>query len=125
MAKQMNKTRSKDRPKAVRRPPTAPAETQAAVAATVAWTVATTMGFACNIVAIGAHLFAGANPGQPGPAMFRDMLLLAGVVTGLVVLSLLPVVYRLRRLPPPTGYAVFAVCVATAPIVALVARALR
>ena len=125
MAKQKNKSRSKDRPKSVRQARTAPVETQAGVAATVAWTVATTMVFACDVAAIGAHLFVGANPAQRGAAMFRDMLLLAGVVTGLVVLALLPVVYRVRRVPPPTGFAVFAACVATAPIVALVARALR
>jgi signal transduction histidine kinase len=48
-----------------------------------------------------------------------------GVGTRVGVLALLPVVSRVRRVPPPTGYAVFAACVAMAPIVALVARALR
>jgi hypothetical protein len=125
MPKRKNKLRTKDRPRAGRKPQAAAAETQAAVAATVAWTVATTMVLTCNVVAIGAHLFAGANPGQQGPALFRDMLLLTGVAIGLVVLALLPVVYLVRRVPPPTGYAVFAACVAAAPIVALVVRAFR
>jgi hypothetical protein len=57
--------------------------------------------------------------------IFRDLVMFAGAIIGALALLLIPVVYRLRRTPPPRGFTAFAICVAAAPILALVARALQ
>jgi hypothetical protein len=49
-------------------------------------------------------------------------MLFAGAAIGVASLAFLPVVYRLRRKPPPLGFVVFAVAAAAAPILALTAR---
>jgi hypothetical protein len=102
--------------------PAGPAESQTSVAATVAWTVSVTMVVMCDLAAILAHLYVIRNPAAKGAAMFGGLMLFGGAVIGAASLALLPVVYRVRRTPPPTGFAVFAACAAVAPILALVAR---
>lgn len=103
----------------------APAESQAGEAATIAWTVAVTMTLACDLTAAGAHFFVDGSDWSRVVALFRDLLLFGGAVIGAIVLVMIPVVYRLRRVPPPNGFTAFAVCVALAPGVALILRALR
>jgi hypothetical protein len=105
--------------------PAASAESQAGEAATIAWTVAVTMTLACDLTAAGAHFFVDGSEWSRVVALFRDLLLFGGAVIGALTLLLIPVVYRLRRVPPPNGFTAFAVCVAVAPIVALIARAVR
>lgn len=105
--------------------PAAPAESQTSEAATIAWTVAVTMTLASDLTAAGAHFFVGDSEWSRSVALFRDLLLFGGAVIGGIVLVLTPVVYRLRRVPPPNGFTAFAVCVAMAPGIALIARAVR
>jgi hypothetical protein len=57
--------------------------------------------------------------------MLRELVLLAAAIIGFVSLALLPIVFRVRRVPPPSGLTVFAVCAAAAPILALLVRNLR
>ncbi len=123
MAKSRGKSRrGGKRPRANR---LAPQESQAGVAITVAWTVAVTMALACDVAAIVAHLYARSNPEAVRVGLFRDLVTFAGMLIGAAVLGLIPVVYRMRRVPPPTGFVVFAACAAGAPIVAFVVRAVR
>lgn len=102
-----------------------PAESQSGEAATIAWTVAVTMTLACDLTAAGAHFFVDGSEWSRVVALFRDLLLFGGAMIGALVLVLIPVVYRLRRVPPPNGFTAFAVCVALAPGIALIARAVR
>ena len=121
MAKDKRKPRRKD--KGRHAPPLAARENQTSEAATVAWTVTVTMVVACDLAAVAAHVYLLFNPGAKWAGMFSGLMLLSGALIGVGSLALLPVVYRLRRAPPPLGFVVFAVCAAAAPILALVARA--
>jgi hypothetical protein len=100
-------------------------ESQTAEAVTVAWAVLVTMVVVCDVTAGGAHLFYLWNPRVRGAAMLGGLMLAAGAILGVGVLALLPVVRRLRRVPPPLGFTVFAACAATAPMLALAARWMR
>jgi hypothetical protein len=111
------KTRSQQREK--------PAESQASEAITVAWTVSVTMVLVCNVAAALAHLLARFAPEVRGAATFKELLLFSAAAIGAGSLLLLPVVLRVRRTLPPTGFTVFAVCAAVAPMLALLVRTLR
>lgn len=102
-----------------------PSESVAGEAATVAWTVSVTMVAACDLAAIAAHVYLLRNPGVHSIAVLAQLMLFGGAVIGAASLVLLPVVYRVRRVPPPTGFTVFAACAAAAPILALIARAIQ
>jgi hypothetical protein len=104
---------------------TGPPETRTAEAATIAWTVTVTMVVMCDLAAIVAHAYALRNPEAKGAQVFGGLMLFGGAVVGAASLALLPVVYRVRATPPPTGFTVFAACAAAAPIVALVARSFQ
>lgn len=100
-------------------------ETRTADAATIAWTVSATTVLLCDLAAAAAYLAVRSRPTAKGAFVFAEVLIAAGSLVGLATLVLTPVVYRLRRVAPPTGLAVFAVCAALAPMLALAMRALR
>ena len=100
-------------------------ETRAAEVLTVAWTVSVTAVLLCNLAAVGGHAIARAvDPAGPLRPL-ANLILFGGCVIGAVSLMLLPVVLRVRRLPPPLGLVVFAVLVGAAPIVGAVLLALE
>jgi hypothetical protein len=119
MPKNLRKMQRKNRrPRASRDP----AESRASEAVTIAWTVSVTGVFVADLIVVAAHLYARSHPSvQPAKALEAIMLLSAGVM-GAVSLVLLPVVWQTRRMKPPQGYVVFAILVAAAPIIVLVAR---
>lgn len=92
---------------------------------TVAWVMSVTTVLMCEAAAVVAHLAAKFNPPAERLQMFSTWMLLTGAGVGVVSLVLLPAVYRLRRVLPPTGLAVFAACAAAAPVLAVVTRLLR
>jgi hypothetical protein len=102
-----------------------PSESGAGEAATVAWTVSVTMVAACDLAAIAAHVYLLRNPGVRSIAVLAQLMLFGGAAIGAASLVLVPVVYRVRRVPPPTGFTVFAACAAAAPILALIARTIQ
>ncbi len=55
---------------------------------------------------------------------FPNLMLFTAAVTGVIGLSLTPLVYRFRRVPPPTVVAVLAVTVAVLPLAIVVAQSL-
>ena len=124
MSKRKTKTRRRVKPAAAahRRPS---GETRSGDAATVAWTVSVMTVLLCDVGAMLALVYAARRPDLPGVAMLGRLLLFAGAVVGFLSLSLLPIVYRLRRTPPPRGLAVFGVCIAAAPLLAILVRAMR
>lgn len=119
-----NKPTARRREKRQRLASAEPKESPTADAATVAWTVAVTMVVVCDFAAVAAHWYVLGNPAAKGAAMFGGLMLFGGAVIGTAALVLLPIVYRVRRAPPPTGFTVFAVCASAAPILALIARSL-
>jgi len=110
--------RTKSRPNA----PSEPTESRASEAVTIAWTSSVTGVLMADLIVIAAHLYARSNPDAQAAKVLEAIMLLAAAAMGTASLSLLLVVWRTRRLKPPQGYVVFAALVATAPIVALLAR---
>jgi len=123
MPSQQKKRRKNKRSKKVAH--VAPTETRAAEALTVAWTVSLTTVLLCNLIAVAAHLYVSAHPDATRMAMLCDLILFAGALIGAVFIGLLPVIYRVRKVPPPHGLVVFGVLVAVGPIIALVVRMVR
>lgn len=103
----------------------APSESKASEAITVAWTVSITTLFGCNLAILAVHFWLSTNPEAQGAAMLKELLLFAGAIVGVLSLLMLPVVYRLRSLPPPPGLAVFGACLAAAPPLVLLWRSLQ
>ena len=75
-----------------------------------------------NLAAIAAHFYRLANPDSKPAAFFEAGMLLTACIIGLVSLALLPLVWRMRQMKPPIGIAVFAVCVAVAPVAVVAYR---
>ncbi|WP_146450167.1 hypothetical protein [Bythopirellula polymerisocia] len=103
----------------------APSESKASEAITVAWTVSITTLFGCNLAVLAIHYWLKADPQAQSLAMLKELLLFAGAIVGVVSLVLLPAVYRLRSVSPPTGLAVFGACLAAAPLLTLFLRSLQ
>jgi hypothetical protein len=101
-----------------------PAEDRAAEAATVAWTVSVTAVLMTDLAAIAAHFYRLANPESKPATFFEAIMLLTACVIGLASLALLLVVWRVRQVKPPVGFAVFAVSVAVAPVLVVAYRLL-
>jgi hypothetical protein len=112
-----------ERRRGAKPPPTG--ESQTGDAATVAWTVSVTTVLLCDVGAVFGHLLALKWPEERGLEMFRELMLFAATAVGAASLVLLPIVYRVRRVPPPTGFVVFGVCASVAPMLALMVRSLR
>jgi hypothetical protein len=100
-------------------------ETNAGDATTVAWTISVTMVLMCNIAAVAAHFYMEMYRETRGLVMLKELMLIAGALVGFLSLVLLPIMLRVRRVPPPTGVVVFAVCAAAAPILALLVHSTR
>jgi hypothetical protein len=102
-----------------------PPESRTSVAVTVCWTVTLTTLFFLNLAASTAHFYVVANPPAQRMAMLRELLLVAGALVGCMSLALLPPVYRFRQTLPPRGLVAFGACLALAPILAVVLRAIQ
>ncbi len=65
------------------------------------------------------------GPVQPPFSLFPGVMLFAAGVTGVVCLCLTPLVYRLRRVSPPTSVTALAITVSVLPIAIGVLQAVR
>ncbi len=97
----------------------APAETRASESLTVFWTVTVLMVLVSNLATVAVHYYLAANPAAEKLALLKGLLLFTGALVGGVSLIVLPILYRVRKVPPPRGLAVFGACVAAAPILAV------
>ena len=104
------------------RRPRQPEETRAADVITVAWTVSITAVLLSNLAAVAAHLYSIAVPDAGRTEFLKTLMLFSACAIGVVCLALIPVVYRVRRVPPPFGIVLFAVLISAAPILTIVAR---
>lgn len=103
----------------------APVETRGSEALTVFWTMTVMMVLVMNLVCIAAHYYLAANPDAEKIQLFKGMLLFTGCLVGGISLVVLPVLYRVRQVPPPPGLAVFGACVAAAPILTVCLQAMK
>ncbi len=101
-----------------------PAESRVSESLTVFWALTVMMVLVMNVLCIGAHYYLAANPAAEKMRLFQGMLLFTGCLVGGFSLILLPVLYRIRQVPPPPGLAVFGACVAAAPILTVCLRAM-
>ncbi len=99
-----------------------PLETRASEAITVAWTVTITMTLLCDLVIIAAHFYLTTYPEATQIELLRGLMLLGGSLVGIMSLIILPILYRVRKFPPPRGLVIFGICVAIAPLAAILAR---
>ena len=96
-------------------------ESRASVAVTVAWMLSLLVTLAANAIAVPAAIIAKAGPAPAetgiSTAHVADLFLFVGLITGLLTAGLVPVVYRVREIPPPRSIATLAlVAGAIAPI---------
>jgi hypothetical protein len=111
---------------AARQPlPTVDSEERSSVAITVAWMLATMACFLAGLLWLGSQ-FAIVNLTRdqlPGAVLvIPDMMRLTAVCTGLLGLTLLPFVLRVRQTPPPQAVTIFSVLVCILPLLATLAR---
>ena len=99
-----------------------PQETKAAEVMTVGWTVCLTGVLLCDLVAVMVHLVVPLFSAGIHWQVLENLMLFSGSLIGLLCLILVPVVYRVRRVPPPIGIVMFAIFISIAPIVAFTAR---
>ena len=107
-----------------------PEETQAAEVVTVVWTLSVLTGLFCDVGAALALLYVSARGGvqadQPDLVVLLSVLLFfAATIIGVLSMILLPIVLRVRQVPPPRGFVVFAVLVAVAPILAMIVQRMQ
>ncbi len=110
-------TKAKEAP--ARREPT---ESRAAETLTVGWMLSVVTALVCEVASAAANLLA---PPKSLMALLAEYLLFAALVIGGVALLLTPLVFKLRRQPPPRGVTVFSLVVGATPFVVVMLRLLR
>jgi hypothetical protein len=117
-AKKKPKHRSRREPLA-----TAADESRAGEALTVFWMLTMMATLAAELAALVAGLLiAGAEKPAEIPLALRvlpGLMLSIALVTGVLCLALSPLVYKVRKAPPPTGVTVIAVAIGASPLVLL------
>ena len=101
-------------------------ESRQSVAVTVAWMLSLLVTLAAEVIAIPATIIAKANPQPIGEGLttahIADLFLFLALVTGLITAALVPLVYRVRAIPPPQSIAVAALVAAAVPPITMVLR---
>lgn len=120
--------KKKSQPKAVGRRSRTAGESRDSVALTVVWLLtALATAIALAVVLIGKLLLRQFPPESNGAQPFGfvpDLFLLMATITGIICLTLTPVVYRVRRDPPPRSIATSAVVVSLLPLAIIAWQAL-
>ena len=96
-----------------------PAETKGSETLTVLWTITVLMVLMTNLMTVAAHYYLLTHPEAEKLALLKGLLLFTGSLVGGISLIVLPILYRVRKVPPPPGLAVFGASVAVAPILAV------
>ena len=103
----------------------APTETRAAEAVTIAWTVTVTMLVVCELMGLAAVLYIRSAPDAAGVRSLAGAAQVCALTLAVICLTLMVVVYRVRRVRPPVAYTAFAVVVTLVPFIAAAWNALR
>lgn len=110
------------------KPPALPTEGESrqSIAVTVAWMLSLLVTLAAEAIAIPATIMAKANPQPLGEgittAHVADLFLFVSLITGLMTVGLVPLVYRVRAVPPPQAIAVAALVAGAAAPITMVLR---
>jgi hypothetical protein len=104
--------------------PAAPAESQAAEAATIGWMLSVLTATVCEFGVLAARFYFAWHPDAAAIGTAGELLLFASAITGLVALLLIPVVYKSRRVRPPSAVTAFAIVVGIAPCAILLMQTL-
>ena len=113
-------SRRKKRTHSFKAPPAQ--ESRGAEVATIGWMLTTMSTLVCEVGVVLARTAQSIWPTVRHAGALADLLLLAAVMCGTVVLILAGICFRIRRTAPPTPVTVFAVVVAIAPFVGLIFR---
>lgn len=115
-------TKSKPKPTASLPTPDS-RESRGAVAITVVWMLLALSCLAAQVVALATWLVAraaGVPDGRPNALLLvPQTLTLVAVLTGLLILIVTPIAYRVRRTRPPIAVTIAAVVIAIAPLIAV------
>ncbi len=120
----MASRKKKKKKRSIRSLPQASPETNLGETMTIAWTVTVTTLLLCNLTNAVVYFYVNSHPEAAKMKLLQELLLVAGAIVGILSLLLIPVVYRVRQVPPPRGLVVFGVGVAAASILALLVRIL-
>ncbi|MGD9722294.1 MAG: hypothetical protein AB7O59_11365 [Pirellulales bacterium] len=101
-------------------PPAAPAESQASVFFTVGWSLCVLATLIGTVTAGLVWLVVRNRPENEAGLALAQLMHFSAIVTGCASLFLLPVVYKVRREPPPLVLIGLSLLVAAAPILAAV-----
>ncbi len=116
MARAKKKPTKKSTKKVASKANVLPAETKGSETLTVLWTITVLMVLMTNLLTVALHYYLLAHPEAEKLALLKGLLLFTGSLVGGISLIVLPILYRVRKVPPPPGLAVFGACVAVAPI---------
>jgi hypothetical protein len=95
--------------------PSASSESQAAEAATIGWMLCVLTATVCELGVVAARLYFAWHPDATVIGTAGELLLFASAIIGAVTLALIPVVYKARRVKPPTAVTAFVVGVGLIP----------
>jgi hypothetical protein len=121
------KKRSKPSPRAATPVPMrTDGESRQSVAVTVAWMLSLLVTLVAEVIAIPATIISKANPQPIGKGLttapIADLFIFLALVTGLITVALVPLVYRVRAVPPPQSITVAALVAAAVPPITMVVR---
>ena len=125
MARAKKKPTKKTTKKVAGKANSLPTETKGSETLTVFWTLTVLMVLISNLMTVAVHYYLLAHPEAEKLALLKGLLLFAGSLVGGVSLIVLPILYRVRKVPPPPGLAVFGACVGAAPILAVLLGVFR
>ena len=121
-----HKKRPKDKPSREDVQPSIDGESRQSVAVTVAWMLSLLVAVVAELIAIPATIMAKVNPQPLGQGLttahVADLFLFMSLVTGLICAALVPLVYRVRAVPPPQSITIAAFVAGAVPPITMVLR---
>jgi hypothetical protein len=93
-----------------------PPESRASVAVTTAWSVTIMTLLICEVMGLFALAYLRFNPAADGVRSLLGLTFFTALVLAILSLGLLPAVYRVRPVPPPRSFVLFAGVLAAIPI---------
>src|SRR5205085_780183 len=93
-----------------------PAETRGTDFVTVGWMVVVLTTLTCEVVGLAVSSWARIQTESLGLSRLASFLLFAALVSGCFALMLQAILWKVRRVPPPSGISVFALVVSVVPL---------
>jgi hypothetical protein len=127
MSKKKKKKTPRPAPRADRPVPRlTDAESRPSVAVTVSWMLSLLVTLAAEVIAIPATIISQVNPQPPAAGLsthqVAELFLFLSLVSGMVCVGMVPLVYRVRAIPPPPVIVLAALVAGAVPPVTMVLR---